>query len=255
MNFNLMWNYTIYNNLSKMKKAIVVGASSGIGKELAINLSNSGYRTGITGRRIELLKQLKTSNPENFIIKTFDITNTENSIICLEELVTELGGLDLLIISSGTGDLNDTFNFEMEKPTIETNVTGFTNIADWCYNYFEKQNSGHLVAITSIAGLRGAKAAPAYNASKAYQIKYLEALRQKAVSTKKEITITDIRPGFVDTPMAKGTGLFWVATPAKAAKQIMTAIIKRKKIAYITKRWTYAAFAFQIIPDFIFNRY
>lgn len=238
-----------------MKKAIVIGASSGIGKELVRQLYSSDYKIGITGRRMTLLEELKFESPEKILIRSFDIIDTDHSIKCLEELVSELDGLDLLIISSGTGDLNESLDFEVEKTTIDTNVTGFTNIADWGYSYFQNQNSGHLVAITSIAGLRGAKAAPAYNASKAYQINYLEALRQKAVSTHKNIIITDIRPGFVDTPMAKGDGLFWVSSAEKAAKQIFRVIKKQKNIAYITKRWTIAAFILKYIPSYFYNKF
>ena len=237
-----------------MKKAIVIGASSGIGKELVRQLYSSDYKIGITGRRTRLLEELKSESPGKLFIKTFDITDTADSIKSLDELALELGGLDLLIISSGTGELNESLNFVVEKTTIDTNVTGFTNIADWGYNYFQNQNSGHLVVITSIAGLRGTKAAPAYNASKAYQINYLEGLRQKAISTGKNIIITDIRPGFVDTAMAKGDGLFWVSTAEKAAKQILNVIKKKKTIAYITKRWAIAAFIFRCIPNYFYNK-
>ena len=238
-----------------VKKAIVIGASSGIGKELVRQLYSNNYKIGITGRRTRLLDELKSESPGKLIIKTFDITDTVDSIKCLEELVLELEGLDLLVISSGTGELNESLDFEAEKTTIDTNVTGFTNIVDWGYNYFQKQNSGHLVAITSIAGLRGSKAAPAYNASKAYQINYIEALRQKAISSRKNIIITDIRPGFVDTAMAKGDGLFWVSSAKKAAKQIFKVIKKKKTIAYITKKWAVAALILKCIPNYIYNRF
>ncbi len=115
-----------------------------------------------------------------------------------------IDGLDHLILSSGTGYLNENLDFEIENKTNSLNVNAFTEIVDWAFNYFEKQGKGYLVVISSIAGLRVSWIAPAYNASKAYQINYLEGLRQKATKTKKPIYITDIRPGFVDTDMAKG---------------------------------------------------
>ena len=123
-----------------------------------------------------------------------------------------MNGLDLLVLSSGIGELNMDLDFLIEKQTIGTNVVGFTCICDWAFTYFAQQQSGHLTAITSVAGLRGSRYAPAYNATKAYQINYLEALRQKAASLQKNLFITDIRPGFVDTAMAKGEGLFPVAS-------------------------------------------
>ena len=207
-----------------MKKAIIVGASSGIGKGLARLLIENDYKVGITGRKTELLDELKKTNSNSFIVKTFDATDTKISIEKLEELTSELGGLDLLIFSSGTGDLNETLDFEIERKIIDLNVTGFTNIIDWTYNYFEKQKFGHLVAITSVAGIRGSRQAPSYNATKSYQINYLEGLRQKSTKSKKPIFVTDIRPGLVDTDMAKGEGLFWVMPVDKVVKQIFKAI-------------------------------
>lgn len=144
--------------------------------------------------------------------------------------------------------------FEIERRTIDTNVTGFTAVADWTFNYITNQRSGHFAAISSIGGLRGGRQAPAYNASKAYQINYLEALRQKAAKLKIPVTITDIRPGFVDTDMAKGEGKFWVASVNKAAKQIFDAIKDKKKIAYVSRRWRIIAWVFKILPRFVYDR-
>ena len=231
-----------------MKKAIIVGATSGIGNCLATLLANNDFRVGITGRRTELLDQLKDKEPECFVSRTFDITQTSSIAGHLEELTRELGGLDILVISSGTGDLNDGLDFNIEKNTIDTNVSGFTAIADWAFNYFSGQKHGHLVAITSIAGLFGNYQAPAYAASKAFQLNYLQGLRIKALKNSLPIYITDIRPGFVHTDMAKGEKFFWMSTPEKAAIQIFNAIRHKRKIAYITKRWVVIAFLFKYLP-------
>ena len=237
-----------------MKKAIVVGATSGIGKELARLLAKNGYKVGITGRRKALLVALKQEQPESYFIKTFDVTDTTLSILELNELVTELDGLDLLIISSGTGELNDNLDFESEKRTIDTNVIGFTAIADWAFNYFKVQGFGHLAAISSIAGIRGMRQSPSYGSTKAYQINYLQALRQKAGHLKLPITVTDIRPGFVDTDMAKGEGLFWLASVEKAARQMLRALLRKKRVIYVTKRWALVVWILRRIPNFIYNR-
>ena len=237
-----------------MKRAIIVGASSGIGKELARLLAGDKFRVGITGRRLELLEELKSQNPDNFAISNFDIREPENAVEKLEMLTAELGGLDLIIISSGTGDINPGLDFGIEKNTIDTNVTGFTCVADWAFNYFRNQGHGHLVAISSIAGIRGSAEGPAYNASKAYQINYLEGLRQKARKSKLPIYITDIRPGLVDTGMAKGDGLFWVMPVEKAARQIHKAITKRKRVATVTRRWRFVAMLLKIMPRSIYER-
>lgn len=244
----------INNGQREMNKAIIIGATSGIGKGLAEKLADNNFNVGITGRRTELLNELKLQKPNSFIDSIFDITDTKIIVEKLDKLVVELGGLDLLIISSGTGDLNEKLDFEIEKRTVETNVIGFTCVANWAFNYFESQKSGHLVAISSVGGLRGNRQAPAYNATKAYQINYLEGLRQKATKLKYPIFVTDIRPGFIDTAMAKGEGQFWVATVEKATRQIFDAIKNKKKIAYITKRWRIIGSIFKRIPRQIYDR-
>ncbi|MDD3875347.1 MAG: SDR family NAD(P)-dependent oxidoreductase [Bacteroidales bacterium] len=236
-----------------MKKAIILGASSGIGKGVAQLLVINKYKVGITGRRTDLLEKIKQENPD-FIIKSFDVSDTKSTIDNLEELTAELGGLDLLIISSGTGDLNENLNFDTEKRTIDTNAIGFTNAACWAFNFFRKQKYGHIAAITSVAGLRGNRQAPSYNATKAYQINYLEALRQKAKHLKMPIIITDIRPGFVKTDMAKGDGQFWTATVDKASKQIYKAIKAKKQVVYITGRWQLLGIILKLIPRFVYNK-
>ena len=237
-----------------MKKVIIVGATSGIGKELAILFAENNYLVGITGRRTKLLEELKAENPEKYLIKTFDITETNTSTIKLQELVFELGGLDMIVISSGTGEINEQLDFNVEKQTIDTNISGFTCIADWAFRYFNEQKSGQIVAITSIGGLRGSGNAPAYNASKAYQINYMEGLRKKANKLSFPLHITDIRPGLVDTDMAKGDGLLWVMPVKTATKQIYSAIQNKKKVAYVTKRWRIVAFIMKHLPRFIYDQ-
>jgi len=237
-----------------MKKAIIIGATSGIGRGLSEFLSEKKWKIGITGRRVELLNEIKRQNSDYFVIKQIDVLDLENIEKNLDMLVEQLGGIDLVFLSSGTGDINPNLDFEIEKRTIDTNVSGFTMIADWAFRKFTEQKYGSLVAISSVAGLRGSGDAPAYNATKAYQINYLEGLRQKAKKLKMPIYVTDIRPGFVDTDMAKGEGLFWVASVPKAINQIYKAIQKRKKVAYISKRWLIIAVLLKMIPRFLYEK-
>lgn len=237
-----------------MKKAIVVGATSGIGRKLADLLSKDGYKVGITGRRLALLEEIKAENPEAYHISNFDLRKLDEIIPHLEKLVKELGGLDLLVISSGIGIFNKHLEFEHEQATIETNILGYTNIADWGFNYFKEQGAGHLVGISSVAGIRGNGAAPAYNASKAFQINYLEGLRQRIKKLKLPIIVTDIRPGFVDTGMAQGSGIFWMAEVEKTGKQILRAIEKKKSYAYVTKRWRLVAAILKVLPERLYMR-
>jgi short-subunit dehydrogenase len=158
------------------------------------------------------------------------------------------------IVCSGVGDINVTLDYAVERPTIDTNVVGWTFTIDMFYHIFEQQGSGHLVAITSAGGLRGEPMAPAYSATKAYQINYMEALRKKAFKNGGHIIVTDIRPGLVDTAMAKGEGLFWVMTVDKVASQIIAAIRKKKSKAYVTRRWHILAIINKNLPFFLYKR-
>ena len=237
-----------------MKKVIIIGSTSGIGKGLAQIFAANDYKVGITGRRKELLLELKDEIPDAYLTKVLDVTDTVSSIEQLEELTNELGGLDILVISSGIGEINISLDFEIEKQTIDANILGFTSIADWAFNYFQKQQTGHLVLISSIGGLRGSSQAPAYNASKAYQINYTEGLQQKATKLKLPILITDIRPGLVDTKMAKGEGLFWVMPLEKAVYQMYKSIVNKRKVVYVTKRWRIIALLLKLIPRGVYVR-
>lgn len=237
-----------------LKKAIIIGATSGIGKALAIELIGKNYLVGVTGRRLDHLLELQQHHPDKIFTNQFDVTDSASIEPALNVLTQQIGGLDLLILSSGYGDLNAELASKIEFDTINTNVLGFTAIAIWTYTYFKQQGFGHFAAITSIAGLRGGKAAPSYNASKAYQINYLESLRQKANSDNVNIYITDIRPGFVNTAMAKGDRKFWVASPLKAAKQILRAIEQKKIVTYVSRRWFFIALLLKIIPKSIHTK-
>ena len=238
----------------EQSKAIVMGASSGMGKELARILSRNHYIVGLAARRRNLLEELQKELPGPSYIKQIDVRRFADAANDFRELIAAMGGVDLVIISSGYGDYNPQLKWEIEKETIDVNVSGFTLIADIAFQYFLEKGSGQLAGISSVAALRGNRSDPAYSASKAYVSNYLEGLRQKAVRAHRPIVITDIKPGFVRTPMSKGGRLFWQATAAEAAAQIFAAIRRRKKIAYITRRWRLIAWLMKIAPDWLYNR-
>jgi short-subunit dehydrogenase len=237
-----------------MKKAIVIGATGGIGKSITEILIQNGYAVGVTGRRVDMLQLLKEKNPNKIFYCEMDVQDVSAVEKICNELVHQLGGLDLFIISAGIGDENKSLDFSIENNIIKTNVQGFTCVSNWAMNYFKKQGHGHLVNISSIAGLIGNGEAPSYNATKAYQINYLEGLRLHAYKSSVDIHVTDVRPGFVDTDMAKGEGLFWVAPVEKAAQQIFAAIKRKRKVVYITKRWRMIGFLLKIMPYSILKK-
>lgn len=237
-----------------MKKALIIGATSGIGKALAELLLQEKFIIGVTGRREKLLDALKEKDPDRVFVKRIDIQDLSVIEVSLNELVEQMGGLVLMIISAGIGEENKDLNYEIENDVIKTNVQGFTCVADWAMRHFKQQGYGHLVNISSIAGLRGNGLAPSYNATKAYQINYLEGLRINVKNLESSITVTDVRPGFVDTAMAKGDGLFWVAPVEKAAQQILTAIKEKKEVVYVSRRWRVIGTLLKIIPFSILKR-
>ena len=233
---------------------VIIGASSGIGKALFEKYSNENNRIGIIGRRAHLLDELYQKNPFKTIPAQADITNIEEIKQVINTLKDALGRIDLAIVCAGIGDINATLDYAVEHPIINTNVVGWTFVIDTLYHIFEQQSHGHLVAISSIGGLRGEPMAPAYSATKAYQINYLEALNKKAFKYGRHIIVTDIRPGLVDTAMAKGEGLFWVMPVEKVANQIIATINKRKSIAYVTKRWHFIAIINKYLPYHIYKK-
>lgn len=219
---------------------IIIGATSGIGRELWKIYTAQGHHTYIMGRRRQLLEQMLTECPNETSIYEADINKTEATAQCIARIFTDARTIDLAIVCAGTGDLNTELSFEKELPTLRTNVIGWTSVVDDLYSHFERQGFGHLATVTSIGGLNGEPAAPAYSASKAYQINYTQALRKKSRRT--NICVTEIRPGLVDTAMAKGEGLFWVMPTEKVARQIARALVRKPSKVIVTKRWRIISF-------------
>lgn len=235
-----------------MKRAIVVGASSGIGRELAKILSRNNYIVGVMARRIALLEEL--AGETTALVQKIDVNNTDSAMETLKAFIEQMGGADLIVISAGTGDINNNLDWQVERQAITTNVTGFAALANVAMHHFMERGSGHLVGISSLAALRGGRQSPAYNASKAFESNYLEGLRQKIKNAGLHITITDIKPGFVKTAMAKGDGIFWAAPANKAARQIYNAIKQKKSSAYVTQRFRLIAWLMKIIPGPLYER-
>jgi short-subunit dehydrogenase len=235
------------------KRIIIIGATSGIGKEIACIYAEKGDKVAITGRRAVLLKELQEKHPHQIIFSCFDVMdlhNTEN----IQILIEQLGGLDLLIYCAGYGEPSDKLDPQIEEMTIRTNVMGFVQISGEAFRYFMQQGYGQIALVSSIAAIRGNSLAPAYSASKAFMGNYAEGLNIKAWKSGKDIIISDIRPGFMNTKMAKGHRRFWVAPVNKAARQIVASIEKRKRIAYITRRWRLIALLMPLLPYKIYRR-
>ena len=238
-----------------MKKVIIVGATSGIGRELARVFVAKGYQVGVAGRRSELLAEIKEENPKQYFTKQIDVSDTEALPLLLNSLARDLGGMDILINCAGVGKKNEELDFAIDKMIVETNVVGFTAVIDWAYNYLINKCGGQIVNISSVSGIRGHRFGSfSYSASKSYQMRYLEGLRHKLVKARIPIYVTDIRPGFVDTDMIPKNRYFWVISADKAAILIFKSITRKRNVAYITKRWIIIVAIIKIFPGAILNR-
>lgn len=222
----------------KQQNIMILGASSGIGRALTEIYARRGCRIGISARRTPLLEQL-SSGHSHILYETADVQQPGQCIASLSRLLQRLGGhVDLFILCTGIGQMNSALDPAVEQDTISTNVVGWTAVVDWIFRLFLQQQSGHLAAISSIASLRGLGPAPSYSATKAYQAHYLESLQQIAMASGHPVYVTNIRPGFVRTPLlAHPEKFFWVVPVEKAARQIVSALDRRKSVVTVTRRW------------------
>jgi short-subunit dehydrogenase len=232
-----------------MKKAIVIGASSGIGLEVARLLLQQGWTLGVAARRVELLQAIGAA-----AVEQIDVT-AEDATVRLRSLIDKIGGMDLFFYASGIGKQNRELMEDIELSTVITNGVGFTRMIGEAYRYFAEQGRGHIAAITSIAGTKGLGPAPSYSATKAMQNVYLQALEQQANARGLKIYITDIRPGFVDTPLLSGDFHYpMMLKPQKVAQEILTAINRRQHIRVIDWRYRLLTAFWRRIPRCIWRR-
>lgn len=221
-----------------MKRVVIIGASSGMGLEVAKLLLAEGYALGVAARREDRLQAIKQLAPDRVEVAAIDVT-AEDAAARLRELIGRLGGMDLFFYASGIGKQNRELAPDIELNTVSTNGMGFTRMIGEAYRYFAEKGEGHIAAITSIAGTKGLGPAPSYSATKAMQNVYLQALEQQANARGLKIRFTDIRPGFVDTDLLAGDFHYpMMLKPEKVARQIVRAIHTKRHIKVID--WKYA---------------
>ena len=234
--------------------AIIVGASSGIGLEVAKLLLAEGWHLGVAARREEPLLELKALAPERVEVMTIDVTRPEAGERLLS-LIKRLGGMDLYFHASGIGKQNRTLEENIELRTMQTNAMGFTRMIGAAYRYFAERGRGHIAAITSIAGTKGLGPAPAYSATKALQANYLQALEQQARQRDLHISFTDIRPGFVDTALLNDDFPYpMLMRPEEVARDIVRSISLRRHIRVIDWRYRILTFFWRLLPCWLWRR-
>ena len=231
-----------------MQKVIVIGASSGLGKEVAKLLIADGYTLGLAARRTQPLEDLKALAPERVMIHAIDVTSND-APQALEHLIDMVGGIDLFVYTAGVGFQNMELEPDIELKTVNTNALGFTRMIGAAYRYMAEHGGGHIAAISSIAGTKGLGAAPSYSATKAMQNTYLQALEQQAYMRNLNITFTDLRPGFVATPLLGDNPQYpMLLKTERVAKEIVTAIKHHRHVWVIDWRWRIATALWRRIP-------
>lgn len=236
------------------KKVIIIGATSGIGREVALIYIAQGWKVGVAGRREAELEALRAAYPEQVSAQALDVTK-EDAPQKLQALIEQVGGMDVFLLSSGIGKQNPTLETGLELTTAATNVEGFIRMTNAAYHYFEQQGYGHLAVISSIAGTKGLGAAPAYSATKGFQNIYMDALDQLARMKKLNIRFTDIRPGFVATPLLNNQKKYPMLMDAPiVALDIVSAIEKKKRVAIIDWKFRLLVGFWRLIPKWIWLR-
>ncbi len=238
-----------------MKKILITGATSGIGKELALQLSSKGHKVGLIGRRTERLQELKDEIGELAYIRTLDVTAHKKAEEVYNSLIEEMGGMDIMILNAGIGRIQMLPPWEAESQLIEVNALAFAHGCHFALDHFRNQKSGQIVGMSSMAALLAHHRAAAYTASKHFISNYMKGYRQKVKRMDADITITEIRPGYVWTEMTeRARGMFWVAPVEKAVRQMIRGIEKKKNYVYVTKRWQLLAWVAKLVPEWVWDR-
>ena len=247
-------------NPAQQKRAIIVGASNGMGREVAKLLAADGYIVGLAARRLSRLQEIQKTIPTQSYIKQLDASKPEEAIKNFEALIQDMGGLDLLVISI-TGFYEVDYknrDWKADKAVFDVDILGFYALARTGLNYFEKQGHGHLVGFSSVDGLRGIAGCPSYSAAKAFCSRYMEAERNRFMQKNLPVIVTDIIPGWInnnDDPdyQKNHPKAYWIDSLKDASQEIFQAIKNKDSVAYITKRWQKVADLIKVIPDDLYN--
>lgn len=238
-----------------MKRVLIMGASSGIGLAVAEALASRGVKIGLAARHTTALRALKEKYPDCVEYQSIDVNHNDGPKK-MEELIDKMGGMDIYFHVAGIGYSNPTLDPHREAEVIATNAAGFARMVSAAYGYFrDNSKKGQIVALTSVAGTNGIGEMAAYSASKKCAQTYLVALEQLAHKENVDITFTDIRPGWIRTPLLdEGKSYPMEMTLDYVVPQIIRAIVKHPRVAYIDARWGALCAAWKAIPDAVWTK-
>ena len=163
-----------------MKQGIIIGASSGIGYELAVQLAAKGYQLGLVARRLEKLEQLSSILPGEHFIAQSDVSEAEQAQHKLTDLIDKMGNVELIILNSGVGQQEKKLDWAIQLEMIEVNIRGFAALTVISMEYFRERGNGHLVGISSVAAHMSSGTAPTYAATKAFVSSYFNGMASRA---------------------------------------------------------------------------
>ena len=235
------------------KRIVVVGATSGIGLDVARLFISRGWFVGVAGRNTQMLDALKQENPSQVYTAVIDITHSD-APERLSHLIEEMSGMDVYFHSSGIGYNNPQLDETKELDTLRTNGEGFTRMIGAAYRYFRLRKKGQIVAISSVAATRGMGSAPAYSATKRFQMHYLQSIRQLATTDSLHLTVTEIRPGFVDAPLLRNGKYPMLMESKIVAQAIVKAVIRRKRLLTFDWRYRLLVAFWRMIPVRIWEK-
>lgn len=244
-----------------MNRVIIIGATSGIGREVAISLAKRGVIVGIAGRRVDALKQIEDEFGSELIKSQYIDVTDNNSTAALDELIERVGTPDLLLYASGIGKQNPTLDEDIEINTVKTNCEGMVRIVDHFINYvksnphYNKKQRAHVAVISSVAGTDGMGSAPAYSATKKMQSTYLTALSQHCRMQNIAVRFSDIRPGFVETDILNPDKHYpMLMSRNKAARIIIRSLERRRRIIIFDWRFKLLVLFWRLIPRPLWER-
>ena len=239
-----------------MKKIVIVGASSGLGERIATDFARAGWRVGIAARRVDRLEQIKSLYPSNVAVSELDVT-APDAVKKFYDLIELIDGMDILLYAAGTGFYDPEHQDERLETTLDTNVTGFARIVAAAYKYYKQtanRTAGQIAAITSIAGTKGIGVAAAYSASKKFQQTFINALEQLAYQQQVNVKFTDIRPGFIRTPMLDENKSYpMIMSVDEVAPLIEKAVLLKKRVAVINSKWAIVNGIWRLVPQCIWR--
>ncbi|MEM9382278.1 MAG: SDR family NAD(P)-dependent oxidoreductase [Planctomycetota bacterium] len=240
-------------------RALVVGASSGMGAALVQQLAAEGYAVGAVARRASLLDALAdeaSGGPGRVVGRAHDVTAIDEVPELFEGLVRELGGLDLFVYAAGTmPDVGaEEYDTEKDLAMLDVNLGGCFAWTNQAARLFHSQRAGTIVGIGSIAGDRGRKGAPVYGATKAGMATYLESLRNRL--SERGVRVVTIKPGMVETPMTEHLDkLVMPVSAERAAREILRVARGRLwNVRHVPLRWLGVSLVIRSIPSFLFRR-